>query len=188
MAVDLSQFQIGHWPGAIRGYAPRTIPGITITDSNLKDRMTSGEYIPDDIIELIQDRTLNANYSVTSHVRGSKPYENGDLFLGHSSGGCGYGDALERDPESVMQDIEDNRVTHHAAKNIYQIEYDEESLTVDEEATAQHREEYRQKRLDEAVPFEKFQAEWQDKQPREDVIKYYGSWPEAEKQGPVMRM
>ncbi|QHS17587.1 hydantoinase B/oxoprolinase family protein [Halopenitus persicus] len=174
--------------GLFGGYPPRTIPGLTVTDSDLKERMANGEYVPDDMIELLQEQPLDADYNVTSHVRESQPYENGDLFIGHSGGGCGYGDALERDPEAVMDDIEADRVSHWAAENIYEIEYDEESLTVDEEATERRRERYREQRLEEAVPFEEFEDEWTEKRPPEEILEHYGSWPEAEKEGPVLRM
>jgi acetophenone carboxylase len=174
--------------GLFGGYPPRTIPGVTITDSDLKERMANGEYVPDDLIELLTEQPLDADYNITSHVRESQPYENGDLFVGHSGGGCGYGDALERDPEAVMDDIEADRVSHWAAKNIYEIEYDEESLTVDEEATAERRDQYRERRLEEAVPFDEFEEEWSEKQPPEEILQHYGSWPDAAKEGPVMRM
>lgn len=180
--------KLHHGQGLFGGYAPQPLPGITVTGSDLNEKMANGEYIPDDIIELLQEKSLNADYNITSNIRGAESYENGDLFVGFSAGGCGYGDALERDPEAVMKDLEDNRISHWSAKNIYQVEYDEESLTVDEEATARRREEYRETRLEEAVSYEEFADEWEEKQPPEEILEHYGSWPEAEKKGPVMRM
>ena len=67
-----------------------------------------------------------------------------------------------------MEDIEADRVTHLAAKNVYQVEYDEDSPTVDEVATERRREEYREQCLKEAVPFDEFEDEWEQKQPLGD--------------------
>ena len=86
-----------------------------------------------------------------------------------------------------MEDVKNNRVTHQSAEDIYQIEYDEETLTVDEEATERRREEFREQRLEEAEPFDEFVDEWEQKRPSEEILKHYGSWPDGEKVKPVRR-
>lgn len=86
-----------------------------------------------------------------------------------------------------MRDIEDDRITHWAARNIYEIEYDEDSLTVDEEGTEVRREQVREERLEGAVPFDEFQEGWEEKCPPEEILEHYGNWSDAEAKGSVLR-
>ena len=43
----------------------------------------------------------------------------GDVFRHEMSGGGGYGDPLERDPESVLRDVVEEKVTPGHAKREY---------------------------------------------------------------------
>jgi N-methylhydantoinase B len=61
-------------------------------------------------------------------------------------GGGGYGDALERDPEAVRQDVCDRRVTIRQAREHYGVVLVEPGLTLDTSATARVRATMRQQR------------------------------------------
>ena len=62
------------------------------------------------------------------------PLRRGDIVVMRSSGGGGFGDPLERDPDSVLDDIAEGRVSHDAARLIYGVAADRDG--VDLEATA----------------------------------------------------
>jgi acetophenone carboxylase len=175
--------------GLFGGYPARVIPGLTFTDTDLKEKMERGdEDVPESLVEWVRDRPTEGKYNVIHHARKAQPYNNGDVFGGFSSGGNGYGDAIERDPEAIMEDLRRQRITDWSAKNVYHVEYDEDSRTYDEETTADARREYVQDRLAESVPWDEFINEWEDRQPPEEIMGNYGRWPDGEKEHKVMRM
>ena len=51
-------------------------------------------------------------------------------------GGGGYGPACERDPERVLADVVDGKVTPERARQVYGVLVDVEKRQVDDEATA----------------------------------------------------
>jgi len=55
----------------------------------------------------------------------------------------GYGDPLERDPESVMEDLKKRIISDWTAVNIYKIAYGAERRKVDIEKTNEQRQEER---------------------------------------------
>jgi N-methylhydantoinase B len=60
----------------------------------------------------------------------------GEVLVNNSGGGGGWGPPLERDPESVLEDVREGYVTLAAARQEYRVAIDETSLTIDAEATA----------------------------------------------------
>ena len=77
----------------------------------------------------------------------SVPLAPGEL-LGHElSGGGGYGDPLEREPRWVLADVLSQFVSFERARDVYGVVFTgealDDSLTVDEGATARRREELR---------------------------------------------
>jgi N-methylhydantoinase B len=65
------------------------------------------------------------------------PVETGDVLMMESSGGGGFGDALERDPAAVVADLAEGYVTPAAAEAVYGVVL--RGGVVDVEATAQRR-------------------------------------------------
>ncbi len=67
----------------------------------------------------------------------------GEWLVGIGCGGGGYGDPLDRDPELVLGDVLERRVTREKAESIYGVVFTgraaDESLAVDEAATARLR-------------------------------------------------
>jgi N-methylhydantoinase B len=61
-------------------------------------------------------------------------------------GGGGYGDALERNPEAVRQDVCDRRVSVRMAREQYGVVLEEPGLTIDHQATQRLRAMLRQQR------------------------------------------
>ncbi|MBM3776553.1 MAG: hydantoinase B/oxoprolinase family protein, partial [Acidobacteria bacterium] len=60
----------------------------------------------------------------------------GDVISYRTPGGGGYGPVLERDPELVLQDVIDGKVTPGRAREIYGVVVDPENRRLDAEATA----------------------------------------------------
>ena len=57
------------------------------------------------------------------------------------AGGGGWGQALERDPQAVAQDVKNDKVSLEAARRDYGVVLDKSTLAVDEDATATLRQE-----------------------------------------------
>jgi N-methylhydantoinase B len=70
-----------------------------------------------------------------------------DILYLRCEGGGGYGDPLDRDPSSVLQDVALNIVTAEAARDAYGVVIDEGSRQVDREATDRQRRALRESRL-----------------------------------------
>jgi N-methylhydantoinase B len=59
----------------------------------------------------------------------------GDILIKHSSGGGGVGRPEERDPQLVLEDVENELVSPQAARDIYKVAIDPATLKIDLEAT-----------------------------------------------------
>jgi N-methylhydantoinase B len=59
----------------------------------------------------------------------------GDVVSLRLPGAGGYGDPLERDPELLLQDVRDGKVTLESAREDYSVVIDPKSLKIDEAAT-----------------------------------------------------
>ncbi len=110
------------------------------------------------------------------------------ITFAFSGGGAGYGDPLDADPERVVSDIVRGTVSDWAARNVYQVAYDPESFRVDYARPEELREAERQARLQRGKHWDDFRADWSEKRPPEEILGWYGSWPDAEQTEPVMRM
>jgi len=76
---------------------------------------------------------------------GGHPMVTGETIILQSAGGGGYGDPLERPPESVLEDVTEGYVSHEEAGNIYGVVI--ESDQVDQAATTSRRAALAAKRL-----------------------------------------
>jgi N-methylhydantoinase B/oxoprolinase/acetone carboxylase alpha subunit len=101
--------------------------------------------------------------------------KDGELYMISQGAGGGYGDPLERDPESVIRDAELNRITAKVARDIFAVAYDEQTFRLDAEATDQLRAQARQDRLRRGKPYQEFVDEWVTEEPPADLL-YFGSW------------
>lgn len=99
----------------------------------------------------------------------------GDLWILQVGGGGGYGDPLERDPELVMTDLRQQRISHAVAYNVYRVVYDAERLVVDAEATARARDEERAARRARSLPYDEFVKRWRRDEPPAEMP-FLGSW------------
>ena len=58
---------------------------------------------------------------------------------------------------------------------------------VDAAATGQRRADERQARIARGRPYAEFEAEWLQRKPPEEILTWYGSWPDAKPLQPLMR-
>jgi N-methylhydantoinase B len=81
-------------------------------------------------------------------VIGDVTLEPGEWVRGLESGGGGYGDPLERDPDAVRVDVLDGWVSAEAARDIYGVvvTIDDRSVEIDTAATEEHRRRLRETR------------------------------------------
>jgi acetophenone carboxylase len=77
-----------------------------------------------------------------------------------------------------MKDIEDGIISHKVATDVCRVAYDEETLVVDEEKTKSLREDERAARKRRGIKFEIFEKEWLKLKPKQEILEFYGDWPE----------
>ncbi len=171
--------RLSHNPGIFGGYWAPPNPRFVIRDSNVLDLMRRGDpglrYTQH---ELARERPLDGRYLFEPSSTTTEEFKEGDVFVQNIGGAGGYGDVLERDPELVMRDLRDGLITPDVARAIYRVAFDEATLEVDREGTEAARREEREARRRRGKPFDAFMAEWLAKRPKDEILKYYGHWPE----------
>jgi acetophenone carboxylase len=171
------------------GYAPCTIPGISVRRADLIESLAQGD--PDLVLDtprLLAERPIEGDVTTEFQGRSVRPYDRGDVItFAFSTGGTGYGDPLERDPEAVLADLEKGTISGVIAESVYCVVLDAQGGRIDRAATdARRREEYA-RRLARGRPYDEFEAEWLKKRPPESILRHYGSWPDAQAAAPVAR-
>lgn len=171
------------------GYAPCTVPGIGIRNANVKQLMAEGSKTLDlDVQDLLTKRPIEGQYEVEFQGRSVRPYNNGDVAtFAFSCGGTGYGDPLDRDGKAVEQDLVKGVISPQAARQVYKVVWDETQRRVDMEATAQLRGEELAARKARGRAYDAFEADWLKQKPRDEILTYYGSWPDAREVVPLLR-
>ncbi len=170
------------------GYASAPIPGISICKADLLARMQQGDpSVSLDHREILEKGTIHGDWNAELIARTPKVYEEGDLLFGFSGGGPGYGDPLEREPESVMEDLKKNLISDWTAQHIYKVAWDLNRGKCDVERTRQLRQEERQSRLARGRTYAEFEEQWKKLSPPKEALQYYGTWPDAKPTGPVFR-
>jgi len=163
------------------GYPPPTHPGIQLRNPDLLERMASGSgEIPADVYELVQDPSLKDSCEVSTNLRKALSFREGDVFVGCSHGGVGYGDVLERDPQLVVDDLEKGIISDWVARQVYCVAYDPVSMVVNHQETEKQRQRARKDRLGAGQRYEQFVSQWSSRRPPESILTYYGAWPHAE--------
>jgi acetophenone carboxylase len=189
MASNTANMNTNSNLGLFGGYAPASRPGIQITDTDLWEKMARGDKdIPSDTLELITKRSIKGNYTIETLQRPARPLNNGDVFTDLAGGGSGYGDALERAPEMVVEDLRKEIISHWVAQNVYHVAYDPETLEVDYQRTEELRQKEFESRKARGKKYDDFVREWSQKRPAEEAIKHWGSWPDAQPVRHIMRI
>ncbi|SEQ20623.1 N-methylhydantoinase B/oxoprolinase/acetone carboxylase, alpha subunit [Solimonas aquatica] len=149
------------------------IKGINIFEELRKDPKVVEVF---DIVELMNKQPIKGGqYSSNDMGMTFELCNEGEIYMICQGSGGGYGDVLERDPKLVMKDLAEDLMSHENARDIYKVVYDEKTLIVDEQATAELRAQTRLARIQRGKPFEQFCIEWVKPEPPTNVP-YFGSW------------
>lgn len=141
-----------------------------------------------DPIDILSNKTINGNWEITFFGRSTRMFNKGDVItFGFATGGAGYGDPLDRDPELIIQDLKDKIISDWSAENVYKVVYDRQTLKVDTEATKKSRQAEREARIKRGKSYELFSEEWSKLKIDESLLKFYGTWPDAKMVAPIFR-
>jgi acetophenone carboxylase len=164
--------------GLFGGYAGPPNPRFVIRDTNLMRQIEDGRQLSLGQYELLTEQSVSGAYILTSSSKDAETFNEGDIVVSSVGAGGGYGDVLDRDPALVVRDLEDGLITTDVAERIYGVIVDPETHLVDAAATRRARQDIRSERLANAEPFDVFIAKWLKRKPKDEILKYYGSWPE----------
>ena len=164
-------------PGLFGGYGCPTYPLAKIKGVNvfeqLQDDPSTWSF---DFETLMNDQPFaGARYSTHHMGMGFELADEGEVYMICQGSGGGYGDVLDRDPESVLADVAAGYLSPETAREIYFVVYDEGNLAVDAEATTAARDAERAARKARGVPYADFVASWVTPEPPAH-LPYYGSW------------
>ena len=175
--------------GLFGGYAPCTVPGISIRGADIMERMAKGDKeLVMDLHEILTNQSIGGQWQNEFFGRATTMFNQNDVItFGFATGGAGYGDPLDRDPEKVIQDIKDQIISDWSAENVYKIVYDKETLKIDQAATQTARAEERQGRIQRGKTFDAFNEEWLQQKVDDSILNFYGTWPDAECIEPIFR-
>jgi N-methylhydantoinase B len=125
--------------GLAGGYPANNTTQWIAKNSNILDRLKRGDF-PRDIEEIGGEwESLPAHYV--------RPFNDDEVFIAYESGGGGFGDPIERDPQLVLKDAELGYVSLEAAKEMYGVVIDTLEPKVDNEKTKVLRQKIIAKRL-----------------------------------------
>jgi len=145
-----------------------------VLNSNLRDIVAQlkpyptqeGDPNQPDIITMLEGDKRILDRSIMHPI----PMKTGDIFIQHYQGGPGYGDPIERDPEAVAHDLNNNTALERKAREVNGVTvwYDEQAKTWkhDPGKTKQLRTAIRAKRKQRGISV----ADWM-KNEREKVLK-----------------
>lgn len=172
--------------GLFGGYGIPTFMVTKVKQSNLRQMMSEADQkIPHSTDELLKDRAIQGTYQFNPLCAPGEPYAENDMMVVAVGGGGGYGDVLERDPEAVMEDIRNEITSVWAARHVYKVAFDEETLIVDDQQTKVLRENERKRRLNEGKTYDEFMKQWENRRPKDEILKYYGNWPDPAQRAEV---
>jgi acetone carboxylase alpha subunit len=164
-------------PGLFGGYSSPTYPLCKVkgvdTFETMKSDPKKWEF---SIVDIMNKRPFKgARYSTHHMGLQFELCNRGELYMIMQGSGGGYGDVLERDPDLVIKDIEENLLSHEAARRVYHVVFNPDTLALDLVATQKAREAERAARKKRGVPYKEFCKNWVKPEPPAD-IPFYGSW------------
>ena len=163
--------------GLFGGYASPVYTLCKIREVNVFETLkTDPHQFKFDLVELMNEQAIpGAKYGTYDMGMTFEPVDEGEVYMICQGAGAGYGDVLERDPELVIRDLEEDLISHDTARELYHVVYDPASLVLDRAGTEAARAAEREARKRRGKPFDEFVAEWVRDTPPED-LPYYGCW------------
>ncbi|MDP6086421.1 MAG: hydantoinase B/oxoprolinase family protein [Nitrospinota bacterium] len=175
--------------GLFGGYSQTVVPAIRVVDTDVQALFKDGKTpLPDNDHDILERNPFGGEIIREHQTRPARIVKRGEVITSSTQGAGGYGDVLERPPEKVMEDLRAKALTHWAAENVYKVAYNRETLKVDIEGTGRLRKAERENRLARGKPCHEFVEEWSKKRPHPQALKFYGTWPDAQKNREVIRI
>lgn len=173
-----------HFPATLGIFGGRAAPPAfvqVVRGSNMTQLMASSDPRLPNTMAALYDETAavesgDRQYLNLAHA--PTAYNEGDTYYVPITGGAGYGDPLQREPEAVLRDLRAGRVSAEAARAIYKVVFDAQTLRLDAVRTDAARAEARRERLSRAKPYAAFVREWDSQRPPSGILRYYGAWPD----------
>ena len=165
--------------GLFGGYAVPPVFVQRVKKSNMKALMEKSDTrITETLDQLYEENNPETGERELNHITMSvQPLKNGETFYVPIGGGAGYGDVLERNAESVIEDVRKGICTHWAAKHLYKVSYNKKTLRVDAKETKLLRDRARKERLKSGKTYAEFDTGWLKLRPPEHALEYYGTYP-----------
>jgi N-methylhydantoinase B/oxoprolinase/acetone carboxylase alpha subunit len=174
-----SKFPTTH--GIFGGYGAATYPLCKVKGVNvfevMKDRRQLLRYT---IEEIMNERPFEeATYS-THHMGLQLEFaQPGELYMITQGAGGGYGDVLDREPQSIAEDYRNGLISMRTVQEIYHVVLDEATNAVDQAATEQARASERAMRRKRGKPYAEFVKAWESDTPPAH-LPFYGSWKDRD--------
>lgn len=171
--------RVSHNSGLFGGYAGPPNPRFVIRGTNALEMLAASDpRLKFSQYALAKEQAIEGEYIFATSSAATEDFQAGDIFVYSISAGGGYGDVLEREPAAVLQDIRAQVLSAETARDVYRVVVDPHTGALDDEATTQDRRAAREERRERGRPFGEFIEGWLAQRPREDMLTYYGSWPE----------
>ena len=163
--------------GMYGGYGCGTYPLAMVKGTNVYEHFRRDNKTFDLSIEKIMNEQPFADGQYSTYHMGLQfdRAKDGELYMISQGAGGGYGDPLERAPESVVADAELGRISRKVAEDIFAVHYAPATFRLDIAATDKARAAARKARLKRGKPFAEFCAGFVTPEPPKDLL-YYGSW------------
>ncbi|UCF56891.1 MAG: hypothetical protein JSW15_12645, partial [Deltaproteobacteria bacterium] len=137
-----------------------------ITDSDIFERAQKQLPLPVSLEEL---ELVRGNHESVYPSAASRPLKAGDLYCVQYWGGGGSGDPIERDPEVIARELENERTHLETVENAYCVKIDPKTFGVDEAETKRLREERKKERLAKGVPGKEYVKAMVEKRKNKDL-------------------
>ena len=172
------------------GYAPCTVPGIGIRAPGLMEALKRGDDIELDFRTIIEGRTIGGQWEVEFMGRSIRPYDEGDVMgfcfsrgrrrLRRPAGGRPRGRraGLRRRADQRVDDARDLQGRLRRGRGDW--------CWPTRPSGCARRSVRRGAPRD--ADWETFDASWSQLSPPEDLLVWFGSWPDGDPTAPVMRM
>jgi acetophenone carboxylase len=164
--------------GLFGGYASACSAVVTMHGTEWPRGASPGHFeAPSSVQDLYQRQPVAGDYALEGLVPGSM-YLEGEGVAIAGEGGGGWGDALARDVQDVVDDLAQGIYSKETVRRLFCVVVDDD-LKVDLDATAEARAAERRARLERGRPFAEFVESWSQQSPAPELLQFYGTWPEA---------
>jgi len=139
--------------GLFGGYSAPCTFSDQVLNSDMYERISQGERLPVEFEDAGDiSKIVCGDYKRYSPSTENKPVKPGDLVVTNTTTGAGVGDPIERDPESIVEDIREMKATYEHACKVYCVSTDPKTLKVDLLKTEKLRDDKRKERLRHGAP------------------------------------